>query len=442
MNIKNNALKNSRSVFINNKYIEVNGGKSLEGKIKISGAKNSALVLMATSILSKGQINLFNVPQITDVAIMSKILTAMGMKIKSNEDKLEINIKSILHQPQEVFTDLFHSFRASFFCIGPILARFGSAKIPLPGGCSIGSRPIDEHISALEKLGVQFKFKNNYLIAEVINPKKRLIGTIIKFNCKSVGATETLIMAASLAKGRTILKNSSQEPEIVDLANILNKMGAKVKGAGTECITIEGVESLKGCDYKVMPDRIEAGTYLIAAAMTRSSITFSSIEPKHLKEVITTLEMCGCKFEYSDKFLKIIPNQILTSVDITTLPYPGFPTDLQAPFMALMTTTNGVSIIKETVFENRMHHVKELNRMGAQITLKDNTAKVVGVKQLQGSSVIGFDLRGTAALVIAGLCANGKSIIQGVEHLERGYEDFGLKLKKIGAEIKKQRKQN
>ena len=442
MNIKNNALKNSRSVFINNKYIEVNGGKSLEGKIKISGAKNSALVLMATSILSKGQINLFNVPQITDVAIMSKILTAMGMKIKSNEDKLEINIKSILHQPQEVFTDLFHSFRASFFCIGPILARFGSAKIPLPGGCSIGSRPIDEHISALEKLGVQFKFKNNYLIAEVINPKKRLIGTIIKFNCKSVGATETLIMAASLAKGRTILKNSSQEPEIVDLANILNKMGAKVKGAGTECITIEGVESLKGCDYKVMPDRIEAGTYLIAAAMTRSSITFSSIEPKHLKEVITTLEMCGCKFEYSDKFLKIIPNQILTSVDITTLPYPGFPTDLQAPFMALMTTANGVSIIKETVFENRMHHVKELNRMGAQITLKDNTAKVVGVKQLQGSSVIGFDLRGTAALVIAGLCANGKSIIQGVEHLERGYEDFGLKLKKIGAEIKKQRKQN
>ena len=441
MNIKNNALKNSSSVFINNKYIEVKGGKSLEGKIKISGAKNSALVLMATSILSKGQINLFNVPQITDVAIMSKILSSMGMNIKSNEDKLEINIKSILHQPQEVFTNLFHSLRASFFCIGPILARFGSAKIPLPGGCSIGSRPIDEHISALEKLGVQFKFKNNYLIAEVITPKKRLIGTIIKFNCKSVGATETLIMASSLAKGRTILNNSSQEPEIVDLANILNKMGAKVIGAGTECITIEGVESLQGCDYRVMPDRIEAGTYLIAAAMTRSSITFSSIEPKHLKEVINKLEMCGCKFEYSDKFLTIIPNQILTSVDITTLPYPGFPTDLQAPFMALMTTANGVSTIKETVFENRMHHVKELNRMGAQISLKDNTAKVVGVKQLQGSSVIGFDLRGTAALAIAGLYANGKSIIQGLEHLERGYEDFTLKLKKIGAEIR-HKKQN
>ena len=441
MNIKNNALKNSRSVFINNKYIEVNGGKSLEGKIKISGAKNSALVLMATSILSKGQINLFNVPQITDVAIMSEILTSMGMNIKSNQDKLEINIKSILHQPQEVFTNLFHSLRASFFCIGPILARFGSAKIPLPGGCSIGSRPIDEHISALEKLGVQFKFKNNYLIAEVITPKKRLIGAIIKFNCKSVGATKTLIMAASLAKGRTILKNCSQEPEIVDLANILNKMGAKVKGAGTECITIEGVESLEGCDYRVMPDRIEAGTYLIAAAMTRSKITFSSIEPKHLKEVINKLEMCGCKFEYSDKFLKIIPNQILTSVDITTLPYPGFPTDLQAPFMALMTTANGVSTIKETVFENRMHHVKELNKMGAQISLKDNTAKVVGVKKLNASSVIGFDLRGTAALAIAGLYANGKSIIQGLEHLERGYEDFTLKLKKIGAEIR-HKKQN
>jgi len=441
MNIKNNALKNSRSIFKNNKYIEVKGGKSLEGKIKISGAKNSALVLMATSILAKGQINLFNVPQIRDVAVMSKILTSMGMNIKSNEDKLEINIKSILHQPQEVFTNLFHSLRASFFCIGPILARFGSAKIPLPGGCSIGSRPIDEHISALEKLGVQFKFKNNYLIAEVINPKKRLIGTIIKFNCKSVGATKTLIMAACLAKGRTILKNSSQEPEIVDLANILNKMGAKVKDAGTECITIEGVESLRGCDYTVMPDRIEAGTYLIAAAMTRSKITFSSIEPTHLKEVINKLEMCGCKFEYSDKYLTIIPNQILNSVDITTLPYPGFPTDLQAPFMALMTTANGVSTIKETVFENRMHHVKELNKMGAQIYLKDNTAKVVGVKKLKASSVIGFDLRGTAALAIAGLYANGKSIIQGLEHLERGYEDFALKLQQIGAEIR-HKKQN
>ena len=426
---------------MNNKYIEVKGGKSLEGKIKISGAKNSALVLMATSILSKGQINLFNVPQIRDVAVMSKILTSMGMNIKSNEDKLEINIKSILHQPQEVFTNLFHSLRASFFCIGPILARFGSANIPLPGGCSIGSRPIDEHISALEKLGVQFKFKNNYLIAEVINPKKRLIGTIIKFNCKSVGATKTLIMAACLAKGRTILKNSSQEPEIVDLANILNKMGAKVKGAGTECITIEGVESLGGCDYTVMPDRIEAGTYLIAAAMTRSKITFSSIEPTHLKEVINKLEMCGCKFEYSDKYLTIIPNQILNSVDITTLPYPGFPTDLQAPFMALMTTANGVSTIKETVFENRMHHVKELNKMGAQISLQDNTAKVVGVKKLKASSVIGFDLRGTAALAIAGLYANGKSIIQGLEHLERGYEDFALKLQQIGAEIR-HKKQN
>ena len=248
MNIKSNTLTNSREGFFNNKCIEVIGGKSLEGEIKISGAKNSALVLMAASILSKGQINLFNVPQISDVAIMSKILTEMGMNIKSNKDKLEINIKSNLHQPQEVLFDLFNSLRASCFCMGPILARFGSAKIPLPGGCSIGSRPIDEHISALEKLGVQFKFKNNYLIAEVVNPKKKLIGSIIKFNCKSVGATETLIMASSLAKGRTILKNCSQEPEILDLANILNKMGANVKGAGTESITIEGVESLEGCD--------------------------------------------------------------------------------------------------------------------------------------------------------------------------------------------------
>ena len=436
MNIENNTVKKFRDVF-ENKYLEIKGGELLEGNIKISGAKNSALVLMAASILSKGQINLFNVPKISDVLILSKILTAMGMNIKSNSNQLEINAKEISPPSKDLFFDLFHALRGSFFCIGPLLARFGKAKIPLPGGCLIGSRPIDEHINSLKKLGVIFEFKNNYLIAEVISPNKRLLGSSINFKCKSVGATETLLMAASLAKGTTTLNNSAQEPEIIDLANMLNLMGAKVKGAGSECITIEGVECLKGCDYTVMSDRIEAGTFLIAAAITRSSISLYQCEPNHLKAVINKLELCGCKFEYSKHFLRIIPNQILNSVNVTTDPFPGFPTDLQAPFMALMATANGTSQIKETIFENRMHHVKELNRMGAKITVRNNIANVIGVKKLQGREVMGSDLRATAALAIAGLSANGKTIVKGLEHLERGYENFSEKFQEIGASILK-----
>ena len=436
MNTKNNNLKESDSIYIHNNFIEVNGGKILEGNFKISGAKNSALVLMAASILSKGKIKLSNVPKISDVEIMSKLLIAMGMNIKLNEDKLEIDTNRILQPPEELLFDLCNALRASFFCIGPILGRFGIAKIPLPGGCCIGSRPINEHVDSLKKLGVRFQFQDKYVTAEVNTPNKRLIGSKINFKCKSVGATETLIMAASLARGDTILNNAAQEPEIVDLANMLNKMGAKIKGAGSNCIKIEGVETLSGCEYTVMPDRIEAGTFLIAAAITRSTINLAPIEIKHLEEVLNKLEICGCKFEYKNQDLKIIPNQILNSVDITTMPYPGFPTDLQAPFMALMSTSSGISKIKETVFENRMHHVKELNRMGAKITLKDNIATVVGVQNLKGTSVIGMDLRATAALALAGLSAKGKTIIQGLDHLERGYEDFASKLSKVGAQIK------
>jgi len=436
MNIENNTVKKFRNVF-DNKYLEIKGGELLEGNIKISGAKNSALVLMAASILSTGQINLFNVPKISDVMILCEILTAMGMNIKSNSNQLEINTKEISPPCNDLFFDLFHALRGSFFCIGPLLARFGKAKIPLPGGCLIGSRPIDEHINSLKKLGVIFEFKNNYLSAEVISPNKRLLASSINFKCKSVGATETLLMAAALAKGTTTLNNAAQEPEIIDLANMLNLMGAKVKGAGSECITIEGVESLNGCDYRVMSDRIEAGTFLIAAAITRSSVSLYQCEPNHLKAVINKLELCGCRFEYSKDFLRIIPNQILNSVNITTDPFPGFPTDLQAPFMALMATANGTSYIEETIFENRMHHVKELNRMGAKITVRNNIANVIGVKKLQGREVIGSDLRATAALAIAGLSANGKTIVKGLEHLERGYENFSEKFQEIGALILK-----
>ena len=371
---------------------------------------------------------------------MSKILTAMGINIESAKDQLKINTKEIIPPSNELFFDLFDALRASFFCIGPILARFGKARIPLPGGCLIGSRPIDVHIESLKKLGVNFQFHNNYLNGEVITHNKRLLGSSINFKCKSVGATETLIMAASLAKGTTTLNNAAQEPEIIDLANMLNLMGAKIKGAGSERITIEGVEYLEGCNYSVVPDRIEAGTFLIAAAITRTTISLSPCKPNHLKAVINKLELCGCKFEYSDNFLKIIPSQIISSVDMTTSPFPGFPTDLQAPFMALMATSNGISKIKETVFENRMHHVNELNRMGANITLQDNIATIIGVKNLQGRVVLGSDLRATAALALAGLSAKGKTRVRGLEHLERGYEDFSEKLQGVGAKILKKNK--
>ena len=437
MNIKNSTANIFKNVKSHDNYLEIEGGEFLKGNIKISGAKNSALVLMAASILSKGQINLFNVPRISDVLVMSEILTAMGMNIKSNINELKINTEKISPPSQNVIFDLFHALRVSFFCIGPLLARFGKAKIPTPGGCLIGSRPIDEHINSLKKLGVVFEFKNNLLSAEVNTPNKRLLGATINFKCKSVGATETLIMAASLAEGTTILNNAAKEPEIIDLANMLNLMGARVIGAGSECITIEGVEYLKGCDFTVMPDRIEAGTFLIAAAITRSEISLFPCEPNHLQAVINKLELCGCKFEYSKQFLRIIPSQILNSVNMTTNPFPGFPTDLQAPFMALMATANGTSKIKETLFENRMHHVKELNRMGANITVKNNTATVVGVKNLKGRVIEGSDLRATAALALAGLSANGKTIVRGLEYLERGYEDFSIKLQKVEAKILK-----
>ncbi len=439
MEIKKDSSKIFRNIFLKDCYLEIEGEKLLDGSIRISGAKNSALVLMAASILSEGQVNLFNVPRISDVLIMSKILIAMGINIKSNSNQLKINTKEIIPPSQELLSDLFNALRVSFFCIGPILARFGKADIPLPGGCLIGSRPIDEHINSLKKLGVIFKFKDNYLSAEVITPHKRLVGSSITFKCKSVGATETLVMAASLAEGTTILNNAAQEPEIIDLANMLNLMGARIKGAGSERIKIEGVKTLKGCDYTVIPDRIEAGTFLIAAAITRSPISLFPCEPRHLKEVINKLEACGCKFEYSKQLLRIIPNQILNSVNMNTSPYPGFPTDLQAPFMALMATANGTSKIEETVFENRMNHVKELKRMGANITLRNNVATVIGVKNLHGTNVLGSDLRATAALALAGLSARGKTKVRGLEHLERGYEDFSNKLRKVGANILKKK---
>ncbi len=423
-------------------FLKVEGGKVLSGHLKISGAKNSALVLMAASLLTKETIELSNIPELTDIEVMAELLLSTGAEIKRKKNTIQITTKSLSLEKSNLPYKLVHALRASFVCIGPILARLGEVKIPLPGGCRIGSRPIDEHIKGLKALGANVTIEGENVIAKTTNSLKKLVGTTIDFQCQSVGATETILMAATLAKGCTVIKNAAQEPEIQDLANLLNKMGARIKGAGSPEITIKGVNHLTGCSHKVIPDRIEAGTFLIASAITRCPLTISPVITEHLDCVLSKLKETGCAIEEEGESLKITPNKIIKAVDITTNPFPGFPTDLQAPFMALMATAKGACKIKETVFEQRMQHVGELKRMGGNIKLIQDTAYIKGVNELHATSLTGGDLRSSAAMVLASLIAKGTSIIQGLDHLDRGYENFELKLNEIGASIVRSEKIN
>tara|TARA_Y100001968_G_C19413288_1_gene747565 strand:- start:888 stop:2198 length:1311 start_codon:yes stop_codon:yes gene_type:complete len=418
-----------------NQYLKVEGQNNLSGHIKISGAKNSALVLMAASLLTEEVLHIANIPRLTDIEVMEAILSSIGVQIKRNSGTVTLSSKNVNILSTELSKELVNSLRASFFCIGPLLARFGEVDIPFPGGCEIGARPIDEHIRGLKLLGAKILIKDKRIIAKTKISQRKLKGSKIKFNCKSVGATQTILMAASLAEGETIIENAAQEPEIQDLANMLNKMGAQITGAGSNVITIEGVDRLKGCSHEVIPDRIEAGTFLIASAIARSPVTISPICPEHINAVILKLKECGCSIEYQQKSMHISPGKEITSVDLKTEPFPGFPTDLQAPFMALMTTAIGSCKIEETIFENRMQHIKEFQKMGAKIELNANIALIKGVKHLKGTLIIGSDLRSTAALVLSSLNAKGTSIIKGLNHLDRGYETFESKLFNIGAKI-------
>jgi len=414
-------------------HLEVKGGHVLNGILKVSGAKNSSLVLMAAALLTKEALLIKNVPQLTDIDVMSEILRNLGAKLTKNCNSVEIN-SEFIHNA-ELPNRLVHSLRASFFCIGPLLTRLGEAKIPLPGGCNIGARPIDEHINGLIALGADVEINNDVVKAKISNKNKRLQGANITLKYPSVGATETILMASCLASGKTTISNAAQEPEIQDLAKMLNSMGAKVYGAGTKRITIIGVETLKGTSHTVIPDRIEAGTFLIAAAITRSTLIVGPLIPNHLSAVISKLRECGCLISHhGNHHLKIIPREI-SGVEITTSPFPGFPTDLQAPFMSLMSTAKGSSKIKEKVFEKRMQHVIELNKMGACIYLEKNTAHIRGVRELMGTNVEGGDLRSSAAIILACLSAKGKSIFTGLEHLDRGYEELEKKLTTVGANI-------
>ncbi|CAK6700177.1 UDP-N-acetylglucosamine 1-carboxyvinyltransferase [Synechococcus sp. CCY9201] len=417
-----------------NPQLEIAGGHALSGEIRVSGAKNSALVLMAACLLTRDPIRLRNIPPLTDITAMGEILAALGVQVIRQGEAIELNGDHI-NQSTAPY-ELVNSLRASFFCIGPLLARTGMAKMPLPGGCQIGSRPVVEHVKGLKALGAQVTIDHGVVTAVVPGQGHRLRGGRIHLDCPSVGATETLMMAAALAEGETTIDNAAQEPEVVDLAGLLIAMGARVRGAGTQTITIVGVDRLHGTDYAVIPDRIEAGTYLLAAAITRSHLRVAPVIPEHLGAVITKLEEAGCRIENDGIGLTLRADNV-RAVDLRTQPFPGFPTDLQAPFMSLLATAEGTSVITENIFENRLQHVAELQRMGASIRMKGNTAFVEGVSRLSGAPVQGTDLRASAAMVLAGLAAEGITTVQGLEYLDRGYADLEGKLNGAGAAIRR-----
>ena len=432
------CVSNNES-YLKSQSLKIIGQGSLKGTIRISGAKNSALVLLAASLLTNEQVILENVPCLTDIEKMGNILRNLGVHLVNKNNQLIIDAKNV--SLKELPYELVNGLRASFFCIGALLTKFGEVKIPLPGGCNIGQRPIDEHINGLEALGAEIFIEEGIVKARLKKNRNKLIGTNIKLKCPSVGATETLIMAASLAEGRTVIENAAREPEIQDLCQMLNKMGAKIYDAGKELIIIDGVNKLNGCTHKVIPDRIEAGTFLIAAAATFSTISISPVIPIHLEAVIKKLRESGSKIKIEGNSITI-HGQKIKSVDIDTAPFPGFPTDLQAPFMTLMTIADGQSKIKETIFENRMNHIHLLNKMGASITLEKNTAHIKGVKNLNGMSLAGSDLRSSAALIIAAIIAKNESTIYGLDHLDRGYENFESKLSLLGIRIKREFEKN
>ncbi|HGY5541891.1 MAG TPA: UDP-N-acetylglucosamine 1-carboxyvinyltransferase [Prochlorococcus sp.] len=413
-------------------HLEIQGGHTLSKELRVSGAKNSALVLMTAALLTEEAVQLRNVPELTDIQGMADILSYLGVQVQRSKETVELHAKGLTHA--EPPYDLVNGLRASFFCIGPLLGRLGHAKVPLPGGCRIGARPVVEHIRGLKSLGAMVKVEHGVVTASVPGKSRRLKGAAIVLDCPSVGATETILMAAVLAEGTSTIENAAQEPEVQDLAKMLNAMGARVSGAGGPIITIEGVERLHGCNYSVIPDRIEAGTFLLAAAITRSIVRVSPVIPEHLNALLQKLRDCGCTLEIDNGGITLIPGD-LQGVDITTQPFPGFPTDLQAPFMALLTTVKGTSVVTEKIYENRMQHVAELQRMGASIRLQGNTAVIEGVPQLSAAPVSGNDLRAAAALVLAGLAARGTSQVDGLNHLDRGYDGIERKLNKSGAQI-------
>lgn len=411
----------------------VEGGRPLSGTVRVSGAKNSALALISGTLLAEGVTRLTNVPHLRDVAIIGEVLNQMGAPTSLSEEG-ELVVDATKLTSHQAPYDLVTKMRASFFVLGPILARMGRAKIPLPGGCSIGSRPVDLHLKGLRALGAQVTIEHGFVEAVA----DQLVGATVYMDYPSVGATENIMMAATLAEGVTVIENSAQEPEVVDLADMLNAMGADVRGAGTDTVVIRGVKKLHGCNHRVIPDRIEAGTFMMAAAITRGELRIEGMRLDHLQAVAAKLHEMGVLIQ-ADGPETVVVKAVgdLKPIDVRTMPYPGYPTDLQAPMMALLATVPGTSLVTETVFENRFLHVDELLRMGAQIKTEGNAAVILGQSRLTGAPVRATDLRAGAALVVAGLASEGETQVGGLHHIDRGYEKLVEKLIGAGARIRR-----
>jgi UDP-N-acetylglucosamine 1-carboxyvinyltransferase len=413
--------------------IVITGGHRLTGEVRISGAKNSALPILASTILGGGECVITNVPRVVDVLTMGKLLGILGAAV-SHEDNRAVIRAEVIHSTEAPY-DLVKTMRASVLVLGPLVARWGEAKVSLPGGCAIGSRPVNLHLAGLAKLGADISIEHGYITAKA----KRLKGARIYCDTPTVTGTENLMMAACLAEGTTVLENAAKEPEVGDLADFLAKRGARIAGAGTDMITIEGVRELKGADHEVIPDRIEAGTYLAAAAMTRGDVTITHCRPGHMEAVLMKLREAGADVqEDKDRVHLTVPGK-LKGTDARTLPFPGFPTDMQAQMVALMTLAEGTSVITETVFESRFMHVEELWRMGADIRVEGNRVVVTGRQGLTGAPVMASDLRASAGLIVAGLAADGVTTVQRVYHLDRGYERIEEKLRALGAQIERRK---
>jgi UDP-N-acetylglucosamine 1-carboxyvinyltransferase len=415
-------------------YLQIKGGKKLSGSVRISGAKNSALPIIASTILSDKPVKLTNLPNVVDIRTLLKLLTILGGKVQHNDTEAIID-NSTINSTKAVY-EIVSQMRASILVLGPLLSRFGKCEVSLPGGCAIGQRPIDLHLRALEAMGAKIEIKGGYVKAEAPNGLK---GAKIVFDKITVGGTENIIMASALAHGTTTIINAAKEPEIEQLCEMIKEAGVKVEGIGTSTITITGT-SQKPLEFKeteIIPDRIEAGTYLCAGAITNSSITITKVNPTHIQSSIDKLESMGCEFEINGDKITIFPTDRLKPVSLTTTEYPGFPTDMQAQFMAVATMAIGESLIEERLFENRFMHVSELNRLGADIWLKGNVAAIRPVAKLYGADVMATDLRASSALVLAGLVANGTTNIHRIYHLDRGYDDLEGKLSSLGADIKR-----
>ncbi|CYB09271.1 TPA: UDP-N-acetylglucosamine 1-carboxyvinyltransferase [Staphylococcus aureus] len=415
--------------------IVIKGGNKLTGEVKVEGAKNAVLPILTASLLASDKPSkLVNVPALSDVETINNVLTTLNADVTYKKDENAVVVDATKTLNEEAPYEYVSKMRASILVMGPLLARLGHAIVALPGGCTIGSRPIEQHIKGFEALGAEIHLENGNIYA---NAKDGLKGTSIHLDFPSVGATQNIIMAASLAKGKTLIENAAKEPEIVDLANYINEMGGRITGAGTDTITINGVESLHGVEHAIIPDRIEAGTLLIAGAITRGDIFVRGAIKEHMASLVYKLEEMGVELDYQEDGIRVRAEGELQPVDIKTLPHPGFPTDMQSQMMALLLTANGHKVVTETVFENRFMHVAEFKRMNANINVEGRSAKLEGKSQLQGAQVKATDLRAAAALILAGLVADGKTSVTELTHLDRGYVDLHGKLKQLGADIER-----